>query len=135
VIFGNYPPAVCALMAAAILQMLWVTAQIVWGKHKIFSARNVLGMTVFFWAFVLAPTIAISVLKHHDQYCPPGNPLSGDCAGRLRGTFGMGYALMGWDLFYIGIIVGLVKENHASFKTPYGLIPDRRKKVTVKDNV
>jgi hypothetical protein len=132
VIWHNYPPAVVALMVAVILHMLYIMAQFIFPRHWIFSAINIIIATIFFMCFTIATVIPVTVLRHHHRYCPPGYELSGDCRGRLKGTYGMAYALIVSDLLYIGFICGLVWENSATFRTPYGLLPDKRRPVADK---
>lgn len=67
VIFHNYPPAVVALMVCGILQMLFILAQIVWGKKKYFSARNILLATIFFLCFTIGAVVPTTVLRHRSQ--------------------------------------------------------------------
>jgi len=124
VIYHNYPPAVVAMMVMGILQNLFIIGQIIWGKTRYFSALNVILGTVFFLLFNIGATVPATALRHKKSYCTPtSDHWGGDCRGRLKGTYGLAYALMVWDLIFIGHTVGLVWENKAKFSTPYGLIP------------
>lgn len=125
--WSNYPPAAVSLLVSGILQCLFVAGQFIFSKRKFFSARNIIFSNIIFLCWTLGAAIAATVLRKHNRYCPPGFPgRSGECAGRLRGTYGMAYALVGMNFIYIFIMLGLVRECAANLSTPYGYLPDKR---------
>ncbi|RXK41285.1 hypothetical protein M231_01435 [Tremella mesenterica] len=106
------PPAVIAHLVAVILQMLWCLYYLIrGGMGRILIASNVLAVTVFFWCFEFACTVAYTTLRHHSQYCAPTAINAADCSGVLRGVEGLGWSLIGVNLIYIIFLIALVSSQ------------------------
>lgn len=112
-------------MVCGAVQMIWLTAYLVFRKNKVYSAANMLYSDIFFalWAFGAVVALTVLRVRHHKRYCPPGPAVAGDCAGAMRGQIGLGWALFGWDLIHMVILFFHVKTSRNSWSTPLGKIP------------
>jgi len=109
---STYPPAVVAMLVLAILQLLYGVFYLArGGRSAVFRAANILSAFVFFFCFNLGAMIATTVLRHHARYCPSTASNVSDCRGVMRGTMGLGWALIGFDLIYIGFLAALVSRS------------------------
>jgi len=109
---STYPPAVVAMLVLAILQLVYCLYYLVrGGRSVVFKAVNVLAAFGFFFLFNFGTMVAVSVLRHHARYCPATASNVGDCRGVMRGTMGLGWALIGFDLIYMGYLTALVSTS------------------------
>ncbi|KAL7419737.1 hypothetical protein Q5752_005653 [Cryptotrichosporon argae] len=122
----TYPPAVLALLICAIFQTLFMAAYFVLAKRRAMSARIVAAATAVFACWAFGSVVATTALRHHHRYCGPSSTIRSDCAGVLRGTEGIGFALFGADLLYLAAIAAVVSAARASWALPLGLINGRR---------
>jgi len=108
----TYPPAVVAMLVLAIVQLLYCVYYFIrGGKSVVFKAVHVLAAFAFFFCYNFGAIVAVSVLRHHDRYCPATASNVGDCRGVMRGTMGLGWALIGFDLIYVGFLAALVSSS------------------------
>jgi len=107
----TYPPAVVAMLVLSILQLLWGVYYFVCrGKTIVFRAKDVAIALAVCFCFNLGAIVATTVLRYDTRYCPATASNVGDCRGVMRGTMGLGFALLGVDLIYVGYVVALVTK-------------------------
>ncbi|ORY29516.1 hypothetical protein BCR39DRAFT_531887 [Naematelia encephala] len=112
--YGAYPPAVVSMLVAAICQFLYCLAYFVRsGKGVLFKASSVAAALCFFLCFQVGSVAAATALRHHKKYCPPTASNGGDCSGVLRGTEGLGFAIVALNLIVIGFLAALVSKHGA----------------------
>ncbi|ADV20863.1 hypothetical protein I315_02019 [Cryptococcus gattii Ru294] len=120
---NTYPPAVVALLVCSLLQALYILWLFVKsGRGFAFKASTFLGSLVFFACFSFACVVAITVLRHHRQYCNLELADNSDLCGVLRGTMGLGWMLFGLNLIWICIMPVLV-AGQGTWSHYYGDLP------------
>ncbi|ORX33633.1 hypothetical protein BD324DRAFT_638967 [Kockovaella imperatae] len=122
----TYPPAIAASLVRSILHMLYCLGYFVTSaKGVAYQAKNIAMAMLFFALFGVGADAAAIALKHNVNYCPVSASNYGNCIGVLRGTVGLGFALVGLDLIYIGYLAALVSKYGAWGKDLYN-IPERK---------
>lgn len=127
-LFKTYPPAVVAQMVVGILQMCWMLGYFMFGRKRLFSARNMFIVNGLCMLYCFGSSIAMTVLgrRHGPGYCP-GNvkvdKAAADCAGVLRGTMGMAWALWIWNLLWMAFTGALISSTRSSWAEPLGNVP------------
>ena len=124
---NNYPPAVIAMLVAAILQMLHLLYIVATsGRGFVGRAKNVIAATAFFFLFQVASVIAATVLyKQKDShYCPRDSTVP-ECPGVSKGVMGLGWSLAGLSLVYI-VYVFMIAKKHANLNADLYNIPPRK---------
>ncbi|KAK8861489.1 hypothetical protein IAR55_002310 [Kwoniella newhampshirensis] len=117
------PPAVIALLVSSLLQSMYTLYLLMsGGKGKKNSASTVMAATGFFASFTFGSIVALTVLRHHTQYCNLTLVDNSDVCGVLRGTEGLGWALFGFNLIYLVFLPFLVMGG-GSWSTPLADLP------------
>lgn len=129
-LFHTYPPAVVAQMVCGILQMVFMLGYFMKSHSKLYAVRNMFIVNGLLMLYCFGSSIAMTVLgrRHGPGYCPGDvkvDHAAADCAGVLRGTMGMAWALWIWNLFWMAIIGALVSSTRSSWSEPLGNIPVR----------
>lgn len=124
---GTYPPAVVAqLVASFLVAFFFLILLATGGRAKIFTASNVAVINALLAAFVLGSTVATTVLAGRSRYCGPSNAIRQDCSEVMKAAYGLGYALLGFQLIY-AIFLPILVSGHGTWGSTLNNIPPKPK--------